>query len=140
MTKQFKSIALVLLAIIVPNVASAKYWYGPPREVILAIQITIVVLGLGLNILISRLIKFMFEKYRNEKRTHSWFQITLGLLFVLTFLIVQENWEWFKNMLISICNDEYFPNPFILISFSVLSVFFGSILGYFITPIKKLID
>lgn len=140
MTKQIKSIALVLLSIILPDVACAKSWYGPPEEVILAILIAILVISIALSFLISKLVKFIFEKNRNEKRLHSWFQISLGLLFVLTFLTAQENWEWLNNLLISICNDEYSPNPFILISFSLLSIFLGSILGYFITPIEKNIN
>ncbi|WP_027418820.1 hypothetical protein [Crocinitomix catalasitica] len=135
---ELKKISILTFICLSPNVACAKSWYGPPEGVVFGVLIGIVLLVLGVTILISRIIKSILEKKRNEKRKHIRFQSLIGTLFILGFLIAQENWSWLKSKLtLEIFNDEYYPNIFTLIFMSIIFMSIGSLIGYFVTPIDN---
>lgn len=124
-----RSIVITLLFSLIGLETFAGPSYAlPPPEAMVAILMLLILVGLIVCRSVSWIVRFFLQKMRGEHRKCLWLQTLCGMLLIVMFILVQENFR-----IISTYGSGY-TMLFIVIAFCPV---LGAIIGYFLSPIVK---
>ena len=119
-----KSISIALLLITPLAVFPYQSCAPPPNYFFIGTSIFVLFIIFNICIMVSLFINFIFEKIRKEKRKHFWYQSIIGFLITIGSVL--------GLAFLSLIN-----NNITVIIIMIISMVIGSIIGYFLTPLKK---
>ena len=105
----------------------------PPMEAVIAVWILGVVGGFFACALAALIIKRIVEEFTRQKRRHIWFQTIFMYLFLALFLYLEDSEHILDDF-----SDETRMNFYWTFFFSSLTI--GCVIGYLITPKKKVVN
>lgn len=127
-------IFLFFIFSMLPMVAKADWGPGPPVEAVVAAGIGVALLVFAILALISLVIKSIVELFRKKKKRHIWFQ-AMVIFLILCLLFYAEYQENFLYDVEIKYDYETRVKTFNFLIF--ISIAFGWIIGYWITPKMK---
>lgn len=127
---KFSLLIVFILSAVFPARAD---FTGPPMEAVIAVWILGVVGGFFACALAALIIKRIVEEFTRQKRRHIWFQTIFMYLFLALFLYLEDSEHILDDF-----SDETRMNFYWTFFFSSLTI--GCVIGYLITPKKKVVN
>ena len=128
---------LVLILMGVSFSARADWGPGPPAYAFYGMWTLGLIAGFLLCMLIAYGFKTFIESFTKTKRKHTWFQSTCMFIFTCAFLYAEEEY----NLLYSFEGKYGYEAKEQFYRAVIITCFIGGcIVGYLITPRKKVLD
>ncbi|NVK66764.1 MAG: hypothetical protein HWE22_19385 [Flavobacteriales bacterium] len=132
---KFTKYVFALMAIIfVNNYAIADPEHLIPPEYFIGLIALFLLLGTAISLVVSVLLRFVFQKVRKEKRKHIWFMTSLTFILPTTFVLLEEEYHLLYDI------DPYETRLLVSQLIIIGLVFVGFLLGYFFTPKKSTME